>query len=305
MHPTNAQLPPKSLSHRPAPSHGPPPNPQGRCADKPPPPPPTSDIPHPTSDLAPLSPDDRARLTLLFRARGDAVCFAALREEDPLDTLTWLAQPHIKPWHDAIQAAHREHEQTETRLALARALKDITRILDLEANSTLRIRAVNAIIRLANAIHRAKPAASSPPKGASDGRQGPRGSASAPLVPALPSLQHPGGVREPADQDSTERSKLDTELRRAHDNAETAAIILTTHLERRAYRDADLKDANAPPGTAPSATLVTPTWPIRSIPPFAHMHPIGPADPAGPDRPPTRPAPSRPAPRRSPKRPNR
>src|SRR3954471_19537903 len=102
-----------------------------------------------------LTPEDRTKLSLLFRTRGDAVSFASLREEDPLKTLAWLAQSHIKPWHAAIQATHREHEQTETRLALASALKDITRILDLEADSTLRIRAVNAITRLANAIHRA------------------------------------------------------------------------------------------------------------------------------------------------------
>src|SRR6185369_11681090 len=102
-----------------------------------------------------LSPEDRTKLSTLFRTRGDAVSFAHLREEDPLETLLWLDQPHIKPWHDAIRAAHREHEATETHLSLARALKDITRILDLEADSTLRIRAVNAIIRLANAIHRA------------------------------------------------------------------------------------------------------------------------------------------------------
>src|SRR3954471_23412702 len=101
-----------------------------------------------------LSPEDRTKLSLLFRTRGDAVSFATLREEDPLETLAWLSEPHIKPWHDAIRAAHREHEQTETHLALARALKDITRILDLEADSTLRIRAVNAIIKLANAIQR-------------------------------------------------------------------------------------------------------------------------------------------------------
>jgi hypothetical protein len=107
-------------------------------------------IPTPSS----LSPEDRTKLSLLFRTRGDAVSFAHLREEDPLETLAWLDQPHIKPWHDAIRAAHREHEQTETHLALARALKDITRILDLEADSKLRIRAVNAIIKLANAIHR-------------------------------------------------------------------------------------------------------------------------------------------------------
>lgn len=113
--------------------------------------------PHPEPQtLQPgLTPDDRSKLTLLFRTRGDAISFAALREEDPLDTLAWLDQPHIRPWHDAIRAAHREHEATETHLSLARALKDITRILDLEADSTLRIRAVNAIIKLANAIHRA------------------------------------------------------------------------------------------------------------------------------------------------------
>src|SRR5262245_47137805 len=102
---------------------------------------PTSDIPHPTLPLP--SPSDHPKLSLPFRAPGDAVSFAALREEDPLDTLLWLNQPHIKPWHDAIRAAHREHEQTETKLALTRALKDITRILDLEASSTLRIRAIN------------------------------------------------------------------------------------------------------------------------------------------------------------------
>src|SRR6185436_5873747 len=101
-----------------------------------------------------LSPEDRTKLSTLFRTRGDAVSFASLREEDPLETLLWLDQPHIKPWHDAIRNAHREHEATETHLSLARALKDITRILDLEADSTLRIRAVNAIIKLANAIHR-------------------------------------------------------------------------------------------------------------------------------------------------------
>src|SRR6185369_4911997 len=107
-------------------------------------------LPTPTS----LSPEDRTKLSTLFRTRGDAVSFASLREEDPLETLLWLDQAHIKPWHDAIRSAHREHEATETHLSLARALKDITRILDLEADSTLRIRAVNAIIKLANAIHR-------------------------------------------------------------------------------------------------------------------------------------------------------
>src|SRR5690348_16692174 len=109
--------------------------------------------PKPATPLPSLSPEDRDKLSLLFRARGDAVSFAHLREEDPLETPLWLSQPHIKPWHDLIQSTHRDHEQTETRLALARALKDITRILDLEADSTLRIRAVNAVIRLANAIH--------------------------------------------------------------------------------------------------------------------------------------------------------
>src|SRR5881394_1208758 len=103
-----------------------------------------------------LSPEDRTKLSTLFRTRGDAVSFAHLREEDPLETLLWLDQPHIKPWHDAIRSAHRDHEATETHLSLARALKDITRILDLEADSTLRIRAVNAIIKLANAIHRSR-----------------------------------------------------------------------------------------------------------------------------------------------------
>ena len=91
-----------------------------------------------------LSPEDRTKLSTLFRARGDAVSFASLREEDPLETLLWLDQPHIKPWHDAIKNAHRDHEATETHLSLARALRDITRILDLEADSKLRIRAVNA-----------------------------------------------------------------------------------------------------------------------------------------------------------------
>src|SRR6185295_12154127 len=115
-----------------------------------------------------LSAEDRTKLSTLFRTRGDAVSFAHLREEDPLETLVWLDQPHIKPWHDAIRNAHREHEATETHLSLARALKDITRILDLEADSTIRIRAVNAIIKLANAIHRAA-RSSSHLKGASDG----------------------------------------------------------------------------------------------------------------------------------------
>jgi hypothetical protein len=202
------------------------------------------------TSLAALGPLDRDKLSLLFRTRGDAVSFAALREEDPLETLVWLSQPHIKPWHELIQAAHREHEQTETRLALARALKDITRILDLEADSTLRIRAVNAIIRLANAIHRSgspRTAPSSPLKGASDGcrrvaeaPQGSRGSASAPPVTALLNPPHPSGVREP------------TELHRAADNAEAAALHLKLHLDRRALRDDELQDAKAPRGTPPT-----------------------------------------------------
>src|SRR5262245_24385101 len=186
---------------------------------------PTSDIPHPTS-LTVLTPDNRARLTLLFRTRGDAVSFAALREEDPLDTLLWLAQPHIKPWHELIQATHRDHEQTETRLALARALQDITRILDLEAASNLRIRAVNAIIRLANAIHR--------PSRATDRGASSVGASDVPLVPALLNPLHPSGVRD--------------ELRRAQDHAETTAIALTFNLERRAHRQQELENAKAPIG---------------------------------------------------------
>src|SRR3954471_3809825 len=155
-----------------------------------------------------LSPEDRTKLSLLFRTRGDAVSFATLREEDPLETLAWLSQPHIQPWHDAIRAAHREHEQTENHLALARALKDITRILDLEADSTLRIRAVNAIIRLANAIHRAN-----------------RATDFASSCPQPPQSSVAKSVRTTSGA---------VELRRAYDNAETANYILTTYLERRA-----------------------------------------------------------------------
>src|ERR1043166_5703018 len=70
---------------------------------------PTSPLP----TLADLSDQDRQRLSLLFRARADAVSFAALREEDPLESLAWLAQPHIKPWHDPIRAAPRDHAHTE------------------------------------------------------------------------------------------------------------------------------------------------------------------------------------------------
>src|SRR5262245_30337897 len=155
---------------------------------------PTSDIPHPT--LPSLSPEDRTKLSTLFRTRGDAVSFAHLREEDPLETLLWLDLPHIKPWHDAIRAAHRDHEATETHLSLARALKAITRILDLEADSTLRIRAVNAIIKLANAIHR-----SAPPSPLGEGRGG------------VASHDKPTSTAHPRD-----------ELRRAQERAEDAAL---------------------------------------------------------------------------------
>jgi hypothetical protein len=98
---------------------------------------------------------DRDRLTLLYRTNGDTVSFIDLAGEDnPLDLLVWLNQPHIKPWHEAISAAYRDNRQAATQTKLARCLSDVTRILDLEADSTLRIRAVNAVIRLANAIHR-------------------------------------------------------------------------------------------------------------------------------------------------------
>src|SRR5262245_13326457 len=190
---------------------------------------PTSDIPHPTS-LTVLTPDNRARLTLLFRTRGDAVSFAALREEDPLETLVWLTQPHIKPWHELIQAAHRDHEQTETRLALARALKDITRILDLEADSTLRIRAVNAIIRLANAIHRANRDTNRATDFASETSESP----------------------SPSMAKSVRTTRRAAEFRRAQDNAETAAIALKFNLDRRALREDALQDAKAPRGTPPT-----------------------------------------------------
>src|SRR5689334_3324090 len=80
------------------------PNPQSQV-----PPARTSDIRHPTS-LPPLSPEDKDRLSLLYRTRADFASFAALRTEDPLDLLAWLHQPHIQPWRDAILAVYREHQ---------------------------------------------------------------------------------------------------------------------------------------------------------------------------------------------------
>ncbi len=67
-------------------------------------------------------------------------------------------QPHIQPWHAAIAAAFSEHREGDTQQALsALPLRDVTRILTSKPTPTLRIRAVNAIIRLANAMKRANP----------------------------------------------------------------------------------------------------------------------------------------------------
>src|SRR5262245_38845073 len=119
------------------------------------PPAPTSDIPNPTSPpqgapLPALSPPDRDRLNLLFRTLGHIVSFISLRAEEPLDLLAWLSQPHVRPWVETITNAHRENRQADATQALSKALRDITRILDIEANSTLKIRAINSIIKLAN-----------------------------------------------------------------------------------------------------------------------------------------------------------
>ncbi len=110
----------------------------------------------PAAQLQPLTdPKDRERIDLLFRTMGDLVSFCGLRHEDPTELFLWATQPHIQAWHTAISAAYKAHREADTQQALSRALRDITRILDLEADSTLRIRAVNAIIRLANAMKRA------------------------------------------------------------------------------------------------------------------------------------------------------
>jgi hypothetical protein len=199
---------------------------------------PTSDLPHPTS----LPDKDKARLTILYRARGDATSLISLCGEDnPLDLLAWLNEPHIKPWHEAIRAAHNQHLHTDTQLSLARALKDITRILDLEADSTLRIRAVNNIIRLANAIHRANPSR----------REGQGWVRSAPDNPKPDAHADDPSTPAPNPKSKTENRKA-RELYLANERVEDSKSSLSLHLDRRARNKTDLEDATAPVGTYPS-----------------------------------------------------
>jgi hypothetical protein len=179
---------------------------------------------HQATQLPVLSdPTDRERLNLLFRTKGDTVSFVSLRHEDPLDTLAWLNQPHIQPWHAAIATAFREHRESDTHQALSRSLRDVTRILDLEANSTLRIRAVNAIIRLANAMKRSSslPAAGRAGVGLAD----------------IPSAPSPRAAKE---------------LHHAQERVLDELSRLSINLERRAENKNDLEDAKAPIGTVPS-----------------------------------------------------
>ncbi len=206
---------------------------------------PTSDIPHPTS----LSQPDRNRLTILYRARGDATSLISLCGEDnPLDILAWLNEPHIKPWHQAICAAHNQHLHTDTQLSLARALKDITRILDLEADSTLRIRAVTNIIRLANAIHRASPSR----------REGQGWVRSAPDNPRPDTKPDDPSDLAPNRKSKTENRKSH-ELHFAQERVEDSKSSLSLHLDRRARNKTDLEDTTAPVGAIPS-------WARASLP---------------------------------------
>jgi hypothetical protein len=217
---------------------------------------PPSEIPDPKS----LPDQDRHRLALLFRTHGDTVAMCGLREEDPLELLHWLDQPHIKPFHDAIRAAHREHRHNETHLSLMRALKDITRILDLEADSTLRIRAVNAVIRLANAIHRQQRVSQNPSRREGQGWVCSTSDSSPPdaTSQALPNshLSH----EPPLAHSPSPAHRAAKELHRATERVEDAASNLKIHLERRAYRQDDLADAKAPLGTKPTSAAQDPYW---------------------------------------------
>jgi hypothetical protein len=182
-------------------------------------------------------PTDRDRLNLLFRTKGDTVSFADLRAEDPLEVLAWLNQPHIQPWHHAIAAAFREHREGDTQHSLSRALRDVTRILDLEANSTLRIRAVNAVIRLANAMKRANPSR----------REGQGWVRSAPDNP-----KSDAPARAHLSVHSSPTPRAAKELHHAKERVLDELSRLSINLERRAENKNDLEDAKAPIGTVPS-----------------------------------------------------
>jgi hypothetical protein len=222
-------------------------------------------------------------LTLLYRARGDTTSLIDLAGEDnPLDLLAWINLPHIQPWITAIRAAHNAHRQLDTQLALTRALKDITRILDLEADSTLRIRAINAVIRLANAIHRSLPAEGRAGVGLANSRAPSSTRAHVPepevddppwreagsqtasrssnhASPSGSDIPHPtSDIPHPL----TPAQRLAKELYWSQERVEDANCILSTNLERRAEHKTNLEDATAPIGATPSWARNTPSNPI-------------------------------------------
>jgi hypothetical protein len=104
--------------------------------------------------LQPLPPADQSRIATLWHYQGDVVSFLTATASDPHEMLLWLAQPHIQPWLETIAAHFRTRRETSASDALTRSLADLNKVLDLDAGPTLRVRAVNSIIKLAHAIYR-------------------------------------------------------------------------------------------------------------------------------------------------------
>ncbi len=104
--------------------------------------------------LQPLPPTDQSRIATLWHYQGDVVSFMTATASDPHEMLLWLAQPHIEPWLETIAAHFRTRRETSASDALTRSLADLNKVLDLDAGPTLRVRAVNSIIKLAHAIYR-------------------------------------------------------------------------------------------------------------------------------------------------------